>query len=220
MHNFSNILKVLTWNSQLYPVGSFSFSSGLEYAIEAKIICNSKDLSCWIGNSIEYGNIWSDSVLLSECWKLNSNGLIEKINDLNLFATSLNQSKERYNENLEQGKSFIKITREVWKHEYISDELIYPIAYACSAFNESLSLEETIISFLHNTSSNLIMAGMKLIPLGQTDGQKILLEINEIISKKYLEVINSNINMIGTCGWISDIISMRHENQYTRLFRT
>ena len=70
MKNFNNILKLLTWNNQSYPIGSYSFSSGLEYAIETNVIKSAKELCDWLKDFLKYGNLQSDAILLAEAWRL------------------------------------------------------------------------------------------------------------------------------------------------------
>ncbi len=220
MKQFSNILKLLTWNNQSFPIGSYSFSSGLEYAIESRLINSGNELEFWLKNLLKFGNLHSDAILLIEAWRLmrdkENNGLLE----LNNFAVSLNQSYEKYIESYEQGKSFIRITTDAWNHKFVSKKLMFPIAYASSAFQESISLKDTLISYLYSNLCNLLSAGIKLIPLGQTDGQKIQINLNTYIEEEYKNIIRKNIDDIGNCGWVNDIVSMKHENQFTRIFRT
>ena len=220
MKNFHNMLKLLTWNNQSYPIGSYTFSSGLEHAIEINIVRSAKELECWLKDLLKFGNLQSDAILLVEAWRLKKNSRDSDIIKLNNFAVSLNQSYEKYIESYEQGKAFIKISRDSWSHKFENENLLFMIAYACSAYQENISLESTLISFLHASVSNLLSAGIKLIPLGQTTGQKIQVRLNSYIDIEYKSILKKNINYIGTCGWVNDIISMRHENQFTRIFRT
>ena len=220
MKNFQNLLKLLTWNSQSYPIGSYSFSSGLEYAVESSIITSGKKLQTWLKELLIFGNLQSDSILLIETWKLMNENKNHIIPDLNIFAISLNQSYEKYLESYEQGKAFIKISGEAWNHKFSSHNLVFPIAYASSAYQENISLKDTLISYLHANLSNLLAAGIKLIPLGQTEGQKIQISLNTFIENEYKNILKKDINNIGNCAWVNDIISMKHENQFTRIFRT
>ena len=220
MKNFNNILKLLTWNNQSYPIGSYSFSSGLEYAIETNVIKSAKELCDWLKDFLKYGNLQSDAIILAEAWRLIRKKKENQILELNNFAISLNQSNERYIESLEQGMSFIKISKDTWDHKFMNDHLMFPIAYACSAAQENIILEDTLLSYLHSNLCNLLGAGVKLIPLGQTEGQKIQLRLNSFIQKEYKNILKKNLNYIGNCGWFNDIVSMKHENQYTRIFRT
>ena len=220
MKKFNNILKLLTWNNQSFPIGSYSFSSGLEYAVETKIVFSSYQLLNWLKDLLTYGSLQSDSILLAETWKLKKKKQCNKILELNQFAVSLNQSHEKYIENYEQGRAFIKVAQDAWGHNFINKHLIFPIAYACSAAQENISLDDSLQSFIHSNLGNLLAAGIKLIPLGQTDGQKIQVELNKHIDKEYRCIKKRNLNSIGSCAWANDIISMRHENQYTRIFRT
>jgi len=220
MKKFSNILKILTWNNQSFPIGSYSFSSGLEFAVETKIIKTGKELEYWLNDLLKYGSLHSDALILLEAWKLANKEENKKINNLNSFAISLNQSHEKYIENYEQGKSFIKITEDAWDHSFTSKKLVFPIAYAVAAAQENINMKNTLICYLHSSLCNLLAAGIKLIPLGQTEGQKIQIELNKYIEKEYKNMLKKNLNDIGNCGWVNDIVSMKHENQFTRIFRT
>ena len=220
MKNFSNLLKLLTWNNQSYPIGSYSFSSGLEYAVEINIVNSAEELKTWLKDLLILGNLQSDAILLVEAWKLLHNKKDSQIIELNNFALSLNQSSERYIESLEQGKSFIKISTASWGHKFACNNLTFPLAYASSAVQENISLEDTLLSFLHSSICNLLAAGIKLIPLGQTQGQLIQVQLNDVIQKEYKNILKKNLNFIGNCGWVNDIVSMKHEHQFTRIFRT
>ena len=220
MKHFHNILKLLTWNNQSYPIGSYSFSSGLEYAVEINIVNSSKDLKYWLKDLLVFGNLQSDAILLVHAWKLKVENKDNVIASLNNFAASLTQSKEKHIESLEQGKSFIKISKDTWDHKFPNDSLMFPLAYACSAAQEGISLNNTLLSFLHSNLCNLLAAGIKLIPLGQTEGQKIQLHLNEYIEKEYRNILKRDLSLVGNCGWVNDIVCMKHENQFTRIFRT
>ncbi len=218
MKKFNNILKLLTWNNQSFPIGSYSFSSGLEYAVESKIISSGYQLQVWLKDLLVCGNLQSDAILLIETWRLKK--INTNISHLNDFAISLNQSYEKYVESYEQGKAFIKIATDSWNHDFKTKNLVFPIAYASAAFQENISLEDTLLSYLHSNLCNLLAAGIKLIPLGQTEGQKIQVKLNTYIDEETKNILKRDLNYIGNCGWVNDIISMRHESQYTRIFRT
>ena len=138
MKNFNNILKLLTWNNQAFPIGSYSFSSGLEYAVESNLITTGDELQSWLKNLLNFGSIQTDAILLVEAWKLMKKKKYRNLIELNYFAISLNQSYEKYIENYEQGKSFIKITSDAWNHKFQSKNLTFPLAYASSAYQENI----------------------------------------------------------------------------------
>ena len=220
MKNFNNILKLLTWNNQAFPIGSYSFSSGLEYAVESNLITTGDELQSWLKNLLNFGSIQTDAILLVEAWKLMKEKKYRNLIELNNFAISLNQSYEKYIENYEQGKSFIKITSDAWNHKFQSKNLTFPLAYASSSYQENIKLEDTLICYLHANLCNLLSAGIKLIPLGQTEGQRIQIKLNLYIEEEYKIILKKDMNDIGNCGWVNDIVSMQHENQFTRIFRT
>ena len=114
----------------------------------------------------------------------------------------------------------MKITEDAWNHSFINKKLVFPVAYAVAAVQENINREDILICYLHSSLCNLLAAGIKLIPLGQTEGQKIQVELNKYIEIEYKNLLKKNLNDIGNCGWVNDIVSMKLENQFTRIFRT
>ena len=98
--SFNNILKLLTWNNQAFPIGSYSFSSGLEYAVESNLITTGDELQSWLKNLLNFGSLQTDAILLVEAWKLMRKKKHRNLIELNNFAISLNQSYEKYIENI------------------------------------------------------------------------------------------------------------------------
>ena len=95
MKKFSNILKLLTWNNQSFPIGSYCFSSGLEYAVELNIVSSSKDLQYWLKDLLIFGNLQSDAILLVKAWKLSIENKDNDITSLNNFAVKKLSSLNR-----------------------------------------------------------------------------------------------------------------------------
>jgi urease accessory protein UreF len=138
------------------------------------------------------------------------------------LAAALNPSRERRVETLSQGDAFRKITGDVWTTAapWPDGPLAYPVAVAIASADHGVDLGATLTAYLHAFAANIVSAGVRLIPLGQTDGQATLARLEPAIAALAEEAAASTLDDLGGCALLADIASMRHETQYTRLFRT
>ena len=201
---------LFSWFSPNFPIGSFNFSHGLEAAVEMKFIHDSFTLENWISNLITDGSGKTDVILLSNAYRG------KNINEL---ALALCPSKERWIESIKLGKSFSKNIRDNWSYN-IEDELAFPVALGKAGSFFSIPLDQLLIIFLQSFASNLITFGMKHIPLGQSAGQKILINLIPIIQAQSMKYKNYDIKDIGSSAFISDLASMYHENLKNRIYQT
>ena len=201
---------LFSWFSPNFPIGSFNFSHGLEAAVEMKFIHDSFTLENWISNLITDGSGKTDVILLSNAYRG------KNINEL---ALALCPSKERWIESIKLGKSFSKNIRDNWSYN-IEDELEFPVALGKAGSFFSIPLDQLLIIFLQSFASNLITFGMKHIPLGQSAGQKILINLIPVIQAQSMKYKNYDITDIGSSAFISDLASMYHENLKNRIYQT
>ena len=201
---------LFSWFSPNFPIGSFNFSHGLEAAVEMKFIYDSFTLENWISNLITDGSGKTDIILLSNAYRG------KNINEL---ALALCPSKERWIESIKLGKSFSKNIRDNWSYN-IEDELAFPVALGKAGSFFSIPLDQLLIIFLQSFASNLITFGMKHIPLGQSAGQKILINLIPVIQAQSMKYKNYDIKDIGSSAFISDLASMYHENLKNRIYQT
>ena len=201
---------LFSWFSPNFPIGSFNFSHGLEAAVEMKFIHDSFTLENWISNLITDGSGKTDVILLSNAYRG------KNINEL---ALALCPSKERWIETIKLGKSFSKNIRNNWSYN-IEDDLAFPVALGKAGSFFSIPLDQLLIIFLQSFASNLITFGMKHIPLGQSAGQKILINLIPVIQAQSMKYKNYDITDIGSSAFISDLASMYHENLKNRIYQT
>ena len=201
---------LFSWFSPNFPIGSFNFSHGLEAAVEMKFIHDSFTLENWISNLITDGSGKTDIILLSNAYRG------KNINEL---ALALCPSKERWIESIKLGKSFSKNIRDNWSYN-IEDDLAFPVALGKAGSFFSIPLDQLLIIFLQSFASNLITFGMKHIPLGQSAGQKILINLIPVIQAQSMKYKNYDIKDIGSSAFISDLASMYHENLKNRIYQT
>ena len=201
---------LFSWFSPNFPIGSFNFSHGLEAAVEMKFIHDSFTLENWISNLITDGSGKTDVILLSNAYRG------KNINEL---ALALCPSKERWIETIKLGKSFSKNIRNNWSYN-IEDDLAFPVALGKAGSFFSIPLDQLLIIFLQSFASNLITFGIKHIPLGQSAGQKILVNLIPVIQAQSMKYKNYDITDIGSSAFISDLASMYHENLKNRIYQT
>jgi len=201
---------LFSWFSPNFPIGSFNFSHGLEAAVEMKFIHDNFTLENWISNLITDGSGKTDIILLSNAYRG------KNINEL---ALALCPSKERWIESIKLGKSFSKNIRDNWSYN-IEDDLAFPVALGKAGSFFSIPLDQLLIIFLQSFASNLITFGIKHIPLGQSAGQKILVNLIPVIQAQSMKYKNYDITDIGSSAFISDLASMYHENLKNRIYQT
>ena len=208
----SKLVTVMQWLSPAFPIGGFAYSHGLEWAINKGYVSNREELQKWISDLLEYGSLKNDAILI----KLVLQGSDPK--EINELAMALCPASERLSETQLQGGAFCKIMREVWSLEI--DDLALPIALALAAKNENIDQNLVVPAYLHSFCSNLISVAMRLIPIGQTDGQKTLRELSPLISDSVRAVAKSDKDDLGSACFLSDVSAMQHEYLQPRVFKT
>jgi urease accessory protein len=198
------LLNLLTWLSPAFPVGSFAYSSGLEFAVDSGTVTTESTLQSWLEDSLEHGAIKTDSILLRRTMRG------EDVADL---AMTLATTAERRLETTATGTAFT-LAAAAWG--MTPDETPYPIALGRLARAQNISESDTILAFLHAATAAQISAAVRLIPLGQAAG----LRVQHALIPAILTRAADEHATLGTAAWAADIAAMRHETQHTRLFRT
>ena len=208
----SKLITVMQWLSPAFPIGGFAYSHGLEWAINKGHVGNREELQKWISDLLEYGSLKNDAILI----KLVLQGSDPR--EINELAMALCPASERLSETQLQGGAFCKIMRDVWSLEI--NDLTLPIALALAAKNESIDQNLVLPAYLHSFCSNLISVAMRLIPIGQTDGQKTLRELSPLILDSVRSVAEVAIDDLGSNCFLSDVSAMQHEYLQSRVFKT
>ena len=172
-------------------------------------------LQNWLQDLLGLGSARSDAILLALAFKSESKAELIYLNQL---ALALSASAERRSETLLQGQAFGKTIRDVWGQD--CTDLCYPVALGAAARRENLIKEDIIAAYLHAFSANLISAAIRLVPLGQTQGQHILLALTSEINACAAEASDADEDDLSSTTFLSDVASMRHETLHTRIFKT
>jgi urease accessory protein len=223
----ANALPLLIWLSPAFPVGSFAYSHGLEWAFEAGDVRDAKGTEHWIGDLLNCGGPWSDAVLLACAHRATAAKEYDALREIAELASALAPSKERKLETMAQGAAFMGAVKAAWSNKAFdkalattSDEVAYPVAIGIATATHNIPLRQTLESYLLAVASNLVSAAVRLIPLGQTDGTKIVANLMPLAREIAERAAGATLDDVGGAAIRSDIASMKHETQYTRLFRS
>lgn len=223
----ANFLPLMVWLSPAFPVGSFAYSHGIEWAVEAGDIKDAATCESWVRDLIEHGGGWSDAVLLACTHRAVIAGNEKAIVEAAELARAISPSKERRLETLKQGDAFLLAAKAAWPCDALErfskiwkDETAFPVALGVAAAGHNLPLTPALEAWLVAFVSNLVSAAVRLVPLGQTDGTKIVAHLTPLARGIAARAANASLDDIGGAAFRSDIASMKHETQYTRLFRS
>jgi urease accessory protein len=223
----ADLVKLQAWFSPSFPVGAFSYSHGLEWAVQAGDVRSAQSLCGWIEGLLRHGSARSDAIVLCAIWRAVSSQDWSKAREIGALAAALQPTAERHAESLGQGSAFLVAMTAAWPHpaiqcfrELCPGEAALPVAAGAAAAAHGLPLDAVLIAYLHAFAANLVSAGVRLVPLGQTDGLKVTVALEPAILDVAGEAHAARFEDFGSAGVLADIASMRHETQYTRLFRS
>ena len=221
------LYRLMAWLSPAYPVGAFSYSSGLEWAVEAGDVVSAETLRHWLVVVIERGGGFCDAVFLVHAHRAIVNADDAALYDVAELAAAFAPSRERHLETTAQGRAFLDATRAAWSCAAL-DRLValwdgpiaYPIAVGVAAAGHDIPVEASVAAYLQAYAANLVSAAVRLIPLGQTDGQRTLADLEGVVTRTAERAAITPLDAVGSAAFRADLASMRHETQYTRLFRS
>lgn len=222
------LYRLLAWLSPAYPIGAFSYSHGIETAIEEGFIANRPSLVAWLRSVLAAGTGCVDGALFAAAWRAAEAKRWPAFDAVAERAAAWRGTSEMALESRQQGSSFLSITRTAWPHtdldavhERLNGEIALPVAVALAAAAHGIALEAALEGYLHAFTANLISAAVRAVPLGQSDGQIALASLEGAVQKAVEAALAvSDLDEVGTATPLLDWCSMRHETQYTRLFRS
>ena len=211
------LLNLLAWLSPAFPTGGFAYSHGLEWAVEAGDIKDGDTLHEWLTDVLAHGSGRSDTILLRHAHRSATDPVA--LRDIVSFATACAPARERRDEVLNQGRAFL-LAVAPWTATLLSDNAPYSVAVGVAAGMHGIPEDDTAAAFLQAFGTNLISAAVRLVPLGQTAGLRVLAALETVILATAAETKTATLDDVGGCAFRSDLAAMRHETQYTRLFRS
>jgi urease accessory protein len=219
------LYRLMAWLSPAFPVGAFSYSSGIEWAVEADDIKDAKTLRGWLAVMLAEGGGFCDAVLFAHAHRaIGDEKALRAVAEL---ASAFAPTKERHLETTAQGNAFVEAARAAWPTPALDrlkaawdGAVAYPVGVAVAASGHGITLEPALAAFLQAVAANWVSAGVRLIPLGQTDGQRVLAALESVVAATAKRALTATLDDLGSSAFRADLASARHETQYTRLFRS
>lgn len=223
-------LRLQSWLSPAFPTGSYSYSHSLEWAVEAGYIKDRESLVDWLEADLCYGSVRNEAIFFCEAWcsaRANDSAKLLEIAEL---AAAFRGTSEFALESSQQASACRATLRRVWPDrlldslsQLLSDRDIPPVlavVLGVRSAREGIPVSLALPAFLQSYVANLVTAGVRLIPLGQTDGQLAVAALEEAVLTTSARARNATIDDVGSAAFMVDLASMAHETQYTRLFRS
>jgi len=217
------LYRLMSWLSPGFPVGAFAYSHGLETAVESGRVRDAGTLTEWVKTVLLDGTGRTDGVLFREAWQRARDADAAGLEEIAGLGHAFQPGAEIALESRAQGAAFLAAARASWPAPGLSAlerETAYPVAVALACAAHGIALEDGLAAYFHGIASNLVSAGVRLIPLGQTDGQAALAALEPAVTDAVHRALVTPLDDLGTAAPVLDLDSFRHETQYTRLFRS
>jgi urease accessory protein len=209
----ASLLLLLNWMSPTFPTGSFAYSHGLEQAIADGRIATQDDVASWISDLLQSGSGWNDAVLFAQCWHGNPNAL----------ALAMAGSAERYSETTQLGRNF-SIAASVWLEPAHAapypQPMAYPVAAGLACKRMAIPQDQAMVAYLQGFCAALVSVAVRLVPLGQTAGLRVLRDLAPLISATAHRAASATLDDLGSNCIAAEIAAMQHETLQPRIFRT
>jgi urease accessory protein len=216
-------LRLLAWLSPAFPTGGFAYSHGLEWAVEAGDVRDAETLFAWVGDVVRHGSGWGDVIVLRHAHR--ARGDVAVLAELAAFSLACSPSRERRAEAVGQGNAFAAAAR-AWDGVVLErlvaavGDVPYAVAVGALAGVSGVDEDFAASGFLQAFASALISAAVRLVPLGQTTGLAVLARLEPCLLAAASASRGVGLDAVGGCCFRSDIAAMRHETQYSRMFRS
>lgn len=211
------LLRLLAWTSPGFPTGAFACSHGLEWAVEAGDITDEAGLRAWLEDVLVHGAGRADAILLRHAHQ--AAHAPDRLAALAELATAAVPARERRSETVDLGTAFAAAAAP-WQPPWLPPAAPYPIALGALAGAHGIDPDDAVAAHLQAFAANLISAAVRLVPLGQSSGLRVLAALEPAIRRVTEATSGATLDDLGTAAFRSDLAAMRHETQYTRLFRT
>ena len=209
------LLTMSQWLSPAFPVGAFAYSHGVEAAIVDGQIMDAKGLRAWLEDVLEHGSGRADAVLMAAAYGVSD---AEELGPIETAARAFQPSLERLRESERMGAAFARTVRDVWGLDV--PDVLYPVAIGRAASLKSVGFQELAGLYLQAFAANLVSAAVRLVPLGQTEGQAALAALGPLCSRLAHETEGATLDDLASSAFLSDIAAMRHETQEPRVFQS
>lgn len=225
MHTASTrLLRILHLASPALPIGAFHFSQGLEYAVEAGWVKDEAGALEWIGGVAQQAVATLDLPLLLRLHRACVTGDAQGLQRWNRFLLAARETEELRAEDRHMGAALARVLRELGTDDSLPNEqpaeLGYAAMFALACARWNVSEHDALQAYAWTWAENQVLAAVKLAPLGQSAGQRILHSLIPRLEQLATQALRIQDEDIGACAVLQGLASARHESQYTRLFRS
>lgn len=224
------LLRLQSWLSPAFPTGSYSYSHGLEWAVEAGDIHDRESLVDWLEADLRHGSGRNEAIFFMQGWRAAMEDDRAKLMELAELAAAFRGTSEFALESSQQAAACLAMLRQVWPDRFLDwlsgmlgERQVQPalaLILGVGAARHGIAARIALPAFLQSYGANLVSAGVRLIPLGQTDAQLAIARLEEAVLTASAQARNATIDDLGSAAFMVDLASMQHETQYTRLFRS
>jgi urease accessory protein len=224
------LLRLQSWLSPSFPSGSYSYSHGIEWAVEAGYVHDRETLVDWLESDLRYGSGRNEAIFFMEAWRSATDNDLVKLFEIAELASAFRGTSEFALESSQQGMGCLLTLRRVWPDglldqlsELLRKQNLSPalaVVHGVASAKQGLPANLALPAFLQSYVANLVTAGVRLVPLGQTDGQRAIAALEEAVLTTTDAAMRATVDDLGSAAFMVDLASMRHETQYTRLFRS
>jgi urease accessory protein len=222
----NSLLHLLQLASPALPVGAYSYSEGLEALVELGKVTSQETLAQWLTQELCWGAVRLEAAVMIQSCEAIYRQDFAAVSRWNRWLTAARETEELRQQSLQMGRSLLKLLLDL--HPELSSvwDLLqqegcnFAIAYAIAAAHYQIDSQAALLAYLYSWTANLVSAGVKLIPLGQTAGQRLLLAMQPALKLAAEEISTLQADDLCSCSWGLSLASMAHEQQYSRLFRS
>ena len=213
----------MIWLSPSFPVGAFAYSHGLEFAAERGWVRDRATLEAWLADLATAGSLRTDLILAGVAWQAVTASDTARLIEANDVAIALQPSAERHLESVTQGASFLAAMRTAWPTpalDALDGDVAYPVAVGAACAGHATTRDAMAMAYALAFTQGLVSAAIRLSLIGQTDGQRIVALLLDTLATAADATCAFTLDDLGSASVRSDLASLAHETQYTRLFRS
>ncbi|HET9156374.1 MAG TPA: urease accessory protein UreF [Myxococcaceae bacterium] len=224
------LLRQQSWLSPAFPTGGYSYSHGLEWAVEAGDVRDRRTLVDWLEADLCHGSGRNEGIFFGVAWRCVAEDDRPGLLDVAERAAVVRGTSELALESTQQGTACLATLRRAWPDptlEWLSEALsarrlppALAVVLGVRSAREGIPVRLALAAFLQSYLASQVSAGVRLVPLGQTDGQLAIAELERAVLTTSAETENATLDDLGSAALMVDLASMAHEAQYTRLFRS
>ncbi|MEM6426893.1 MAG: urease accessory protein UreF [Cyanobacteria bacterium P01_D01_bin.128] len=219
------LLRLLQLASPTLPVGAYTYSEGLETLVQSGLVQTVEQIEHWLQQELICGAVRIEAAIVLRAYRAKASEDWDAIAHWNHWLSAARETAELRQQSWQMGRSLVRLIEQLHpelapKFEDRSENWNFAVAFGLTAAHWQISEAVTVLGYLQSWASNLINAAVRLVPLGQTAGQRLLLKLSADLEAAANNLLTLADDDLTSSGWGLAIASMQHETLYSRLFRS